>query len=453
MNCWVAAKRKAAGDDEALRDEIADVVEENMSLDKEEDPTQIADQLLESDDSPFESDYEDSKEDDDSDTQDERTAREIFYEERWQPKYERSARRVPFGHSRRLTAVVMEFLDQHEYLKVTQPTMMNIVEDAAEHAEGVDPNKITIRGLRATAATHTATYIRHPKALQDIMGWTRIETASRYLRRAGAFTTDIVYHAFRKGDIAPAMYPGEPQEQYPLVANPLPYQREPFDPMLFSKSVREERASQSNPISRALIHPRSHRPPDNFHYDPSNHAIRTHEDYASDFIERDDGSLALERPTLSDVIENHERLPEPSSKRRHESVEEWENERRHRSDIGDIFSEDDQQSRTLTPFPATLKAVLGTVDRAAERSTTAMTNRYGDETIEPPKSPVLRTLFWIIGVVCAAIMMLFALVQAGFIELETMSIEASSIGILALLFVLLIAYYFYKTGSLTGSFK
>ena len=324
MNCWVAAKQKASSDEDEFREEMSEVIEKQIGSDTDRDTDEIIDEMLPEDD---ELPPEVEDENDETD-EDDRTAEDILYEERWQPKYERSARRIPFGHSERLTAVIMEYLQQYDYMEITQPTMNNRVERAAELAEGVDPKNITIRGLRATAATNYATYIRNPKAIQDLMGWTRIETGARYFRRAGGFTTDIVYTAFEKTQMKPVMFPEEPEAAYPLIADPRPYESEPIDPPTHGFEQRKSRAKKTNGNSRPLIHPRSQNPPDDIGYDPERHEILTHEDLESDIINDIDGKKVIEEPTLDEFITDHKRLlpdgsGELNSSRRYKSMDEY----------------------------------------------------------------------------------------------------------------------------------
>ena len=338
MNCWIAAKQKAADDDDSVRDDIVEVIdkEENIdSTDELEDHVDILLENLSADDDNIENNNKNDNRNENRDPL------EILYQERWQPKYERSARRVPFGYSRRLTAVIMLFFENNDCLEITQPTMNKLVKEAAENAKGVDPENITLRGLRATAATNYTTCVRNPKVIQDVMGWTRIETGARYIRRAGGFTTDILYNAFDKSDIAPIMFPGEPEEQYPLIGNPIPYQKEPWDPILYSPSERMNRAEEITGTPKRLIHPRSKNSPTDIPYDPTNHEILTHEDYSSDIIERGDGYLMFERPTLADFHDEHKRYQidelEPDQNiRKYKSIEGWKME----ADLEDITQAD-----------------------------------------------------------------------------------------------------------------
>lgn len=326
MNCWVAAKQKSSSDEDEFRKEMSKAIRKRIDSDTSRDPDEIIDEML-PEDNELPPEVEDKN---DKTDQDDRTAEDILYEERWQPKYERSARRIPFGHSKRLTAVIMEYLQQYEYMEITQPTMNNRVERAAELAEGVDPENITIRGLRATAATNYATYIRNPKAIQDLMGWTRIETGVRYLRRAGGFTTDIVYEVFTETHMKPVMFSEEPEAKYPLIADARPYESEPIDPPTHGYE-RRKRRKKTKSSSRPLIHPRSQNPPDNIGYDPERHEILTHKDLESNIIDDIDGRKMIEEPTLDEFIADHKRLSSDgsgglNSSRRHKSIDQYREE-------------------------------------------------------------------------------------------------------------------------------
>ena len=49
--------------------------------------------------------------------------KEILYTERWQPKYDWSARVVLFGWSERITACLMNFFDRYEYVEYNHPNL------------------------------------------------------------------------------------------------------------------------------------------------------------------------------------------------------------------------------------------------------------------------------------------------------------------------------------------
>lgn len=408
-NCWIAAKQKAAADNEDIRQEIAEVIDEHEGTDLSEGLDGQIDTLLKN-----LTDNEEQKETDEgadshpSGTED-RDPLKILYEERWQPKYERSARRVPFGYSNRLTAVIMLFFQENECLEITQMTMNNLVSEAAENAKGVDPEGITLRGLRATAATNYATIIRNPKVLQDVMGWTRIETAARYLRRAGGYTTDIIYHAFGNSELAPIMYPEESDTDYPLLTNPIPYQNEPWNPILYTPSERMNRAEEIATAPQQVIHPRSRNAPKDIPYDPTDHDILTHEDYSADIIERADGKLAYQRPTLDELFEQHERMREEdidSDKdiRKHDSIKDWKLKELEREQKGENQEEDDSMfsfqgdvdPETFDPGPP-LSERLETSDHPIVRTAT---ETIGAERLSEALKSSRRNLIFLIPVFC-----------------------------------------------------
>lgn len=404
MNCWIAAKKKAAADDENIRQEIVELIKEHDDIDSNENLDEQVDTMLE--DLEGEEQIENSDGDtDDQDGDEDRNPLEILYEERWQPKYERSARRVPFGYSRRLTAVLMLFFENNDCLEITQVTMNNLVTEAAENAEGVDPEDITLRGLRATAATHYTTIVRNPKVLQDVMGWTRIETAVRYIRRAGGFTTDVIYHAFGEGEIAPVMYPEEGNKRFPLLEHPLPYQGEPWDPMLYPYNKRMERAKEISTTPQQLIHPRSENAPTDIPYDPTDHKISTHEDYSSDLVERDDGKLGFARPTFADLFEDHERLwseelDSDDNIRKYESYDGWKKdaspEEREQATLDDVmFSLDGSvDPTTFDPGPS-LSERLEESNHPVVRSAT---NTVGSDRLSEAVKSGKRNLLFLIPI-------------------------------------------------------
>ena len=406
MNCWWAAKKKAATDDEELRSEITKQVRksDDINIEDEEIDEKIdmmIDNLSRDEDQIENTDGETDHQDRDEN----KNPLEILYEERWQPKYERSARRVPFGYSRRLTAVIMLFFQNNDCLEITQVTMNNLVTEAAENAKGVDPEEITLRGLRATAATHYTSIIRNPKVLQDLMGWTRIETGARYIRRAGGFTTDVMYQAFGNSKIAPVMYPEEPSARYPILENPIPYQNEPWDPMLYPYNQRVQRANEIADSPQQVIHPRSENAPEDIPYDPTDHDILTHEDYSSDIIERAKGKLRFERPTFADLFEDHERigledLDSDNDIRKYESKEGWaadaDHEQREQAQLDDsTFSfEGDVTPETFDPGPP-LSDRLETSDHPVVRTAT---NTIGADRLSEAFKSSKRNLIFLLPV-------------------------------------------------------
>ncbi|MFB6186794.1 MAG: site-specific integrase, partial [Halobacteriaceae archaeon] len=63
----------------------------------------------------------------------------IVYEDQWQPKYDRSARTIPFGWSYRLTACLMTFFDKNESVDCSRQKINSLIKEAAENSETIDP--------------------------------------------------------------------------------------------------------------------------------------------------------------------------------------------------------------------------------------------------------------------------------------------------------------------------
>jgi len=379
-NCWANAKAKDKNRYQNLRDDAFQVIEESEEFDSDDDMekagiirnvvensapedvlAQLRDAVLSNRDSrKEEEDNEEADatllavcerherlEDEERNGQkanNNKTAEEILYEERWQPKYSRSARRVPFGHSLRLCAAVDTFFIENEFVDMSQGTMRRRVRDAAKNAEGVNPDYVSLRGLRATAATHVSTFLRHPKTLQDFMGWTSIDTARRYLRRSGRFTTEEVHETLRSSQIGsihrshshqfrPPLFPEEPlhndnaellkyfpgASRYPILANPLKFKKEPFDPMKYHQERNTiakiytnedvgdvnrqdaiKTAQRFSPEKVRVPHPRSRNPTGEIEYDYRKHKIKDH----------DDGSLAIVDPSKEPIYEGTRTLEE-----------------------------------------------------------------------------------------------------------------------------------------------
>jgi hypothetical protein len=387
-----------------------------------------------------------------------RTAEEILYEERWQPKYPRSARRIPFGHARRLTAVIYRVLGREDgHLGLSQQAMRNHVKEAAEHAEGVDPDQVTIRGLRATAATHYSTYIRFPKVLQDLMGWVRIETARRYLRRAGAFTSEVVYEALHSARFKPAMYPGEPETKYPLIGNPLPYDNEPYDPVPYVEGEREKiKRELDEKTTFRLIHPRSKDPANELEYDPSYHEIHTHEDFEELITQQDGITTPVGAPsTLGEFIEGHERLSpkDATSEREYESPKEYKERERVQTGIDDFHGDEDEyRAQIQSPLIMAVMTYLARIDRLSRQLTKATIDWYR----RPPDPPVS-----LIGrIVIGGLMLLFvsgvafvALTRTGILDLQTMSLQLRPVHLPAISVALYAIYRLPGAESLSGLFR
>lgn len=185
----------------------------------------------------------------------------IITDEQFGPKYDRSARTIPFGWSERLTCVLMAFFDEHECLEHTQQGINNIITAAAENAPGIEPEHLSAHNLRATGLTFLANTSIDPKMLCDLAGWEDIKTARKYLRQSGRINTVKMYRVMGCAESAPPVVPDEPESMYPVVMNPTPFQGEPVDPIgpnghTYDADIRRQRAEESRDSPLKIRHPR-----------------------------------------------------------------------------------------------------------------------------------------------------------------------------------------------------
>jgi hypothetical protein len=59
--------------------------------------------------------------------------------------------------------------------------------------------------------------------LRDLAGWQDRQTALYYIVKTGRINTWKLYHFMGKDDEAPPVVPGDPEHQFPIIANPLPF--------------------------------------------------------------------------------------------------------------------------------------------------------------------------------------------------------------------------------------
>lgn len=243
----------------------------------------------------------------------------ILYSERWEPKYNRSARTVPFGFSERITACLMAFFDDNDCLNHQRQSVSRLIKNAARNAEGVDPTELSPHPLRATGLTFFADISVDAKMLCDLAGWQSIQTAARYLRQSGRITSHKVYTLLGKEDEAPPVVPAEPEYRYPIVMNPVPFKNEPFTPITpdgtrFDREVRLARHHEQHNTPVRLIHPRKASIPYNYagfpdvdelSYDRRRHDLPGHLDWDSDHVHFNDGCPVTTATTLADLEDPH----------------------------------------------------------------------------------------------------------------------------------------------------
>lgn len=113
---------------------------------------------------------------------------------RWEPKTKTSARAVPFGWNDEIVAVVKAFFERYDRWPRSRAVVNRRVTKVAEQA-GVPKEDVYPHALRATAGTHHAYRGLSTIALQNLMGWARIDTARKYLRVSGGATAQALEDA------------------------------------------------------------------------------------------------------------------------------------------------------------------------------------------------------------------------------------------------------------------
>lgn len=307
---------------------------------------------------------------------------DIVYTTKWSPKYDRSARVIAFGWSYRITACLMTFFDEFDCLTWNQYPINSLLKEAAKNAKGVDPSNISAHPLRATGETFLADISVDMKMLRDLAGWQDIQTALYYIAKSGRINTEKLYHIMGKGDEAPPVVPEDPEHQFPIIANPLPFENEPFYPVTpdgdaYDEDARRQRhrEQENKPISlhhpreTSLPYKRSGFPPrDQIHYDPRSHELPGHIDRESDRVETEDGVPVTEATTLVD-IENPHRIPRSRDPEPGKHRADWVN-----SELSDFFDQDTDDSGILAFTGIAEAAILGML-----RSASVIRDRLGRE--------------------------------------------------------------------------
>jgi len=281
---------------------------------------------------------------------------EVVYKTKWSPKYDRSARVIAFGWSYRITACLVTFFDEFDCLDWRQYSINRLLKEAAENADGMDPSEISAHPLRATGETFLADASVDVKMLRDLAGWQDLQTAVYYIAKSGRINTWKLYHVMGKGDEAPPVVPEDPEHQFPVIANPFPFQNEPFYPVspdgdAYDEDVRRERHREQRNQPLPLHHPRDVNLPhdhagfpnnDQIHYDPSDHELPGHIDRDSDRVETKDGIPVTEATTLVDV-ENPHRIPRSRDPEPGKHRADWVN-----SELDEFLDQDSDDSPTLS---------------------------------------------------------------------------------------------------------
>jgi len=206
----------------------------------------------------------------------------VLYDQCWTAPH--GGRRLSFGWSRRLTAVLAHTIDRRldrDHAHDGRPFERGLAA-AADAAPGIDPAGVDWERLRATAAQFFARSGVRAATLAALLGVDR-ETATTVVRRHGTAAADAVAARFdgalggeQRADGESGVASGAgvdtrlDREQFPLVADPTPFDGEPFDPRSFGDDWRTTRAAETSD-ERRLSNPRPSDVPADADYKPARH--------------------------------------------------------------------------------------------------------------------------------------------------------------------------------------
>lgn len=108
--------------------------------------------------------------------------------ERWEPKTSNSARAIPFDFDEDVERLVEAFWRDRDRFPNSRASINRRVDRACE-AAGIQTYP---HALRACAATWHAYRGLPAPALQSLMGWAKLNTATKYIRLSGGATADAL---------------------------------------------------------------------------------------------------------------------------------------------------------------------------------------------------------------------------------------------------------------------
>jgi helix-turn-helix protein len=221
----------------------------------------------------------------------------VVYDEQWSPTD--GGRTLSFGWSRRLTAALATHVDHQRrdgFDRAGRRSRERLLRGAADAAPALDPTAVDFETLRATAGQFFAAVGFDAASVARLLGCPD-ETAAVYVRRYGDGGRERLEETFgadtARAAGAAAARSGQ-SERFPLVADPTPFEREPFDPTVFDAARRSERADgrrDPTPVSN----PRPVDVPGDVDYSRARHLRRSHLDPNSGRVSLGDD----DRPTVS----------------------------------------------------------------------------------------------------------------------------------------------------------
>lgn len=105
---------------------------------------------------------------------------------RWHAKTEYASRAVPYSFSNELREIIIEFFKKYGEFPTSRLSVNRRVRQAKD--ESSLGKRVYPHALRATAATYHAYKGLPAIALQNLMGWSKLRTAQKYLRKSAGAT-------------------------------------------------------------------------------------------------------------------------------------------------------------------------------------------------------------------------------------------------------------------------
>ena len=186
-----------------------------------------------------------------------------YLHDQYAPKTESSARRIPFGISRRATAVFKQFFEQYDHFEWSQQHIRDLITEAAENAPGVNEDYVKPHSARADGITFFARILPDTTFVRDIAGHSDLRVTNQYVQQLGRLTTHEAFVAVDKPDSAPPIIPENKEASFPVLLDPTPFKGEPWDPRVEGdESSRFKRSEEIADQKLPVCHPREHNCPD-----------------------------------------------------------------------------------------------------------------------------------------------------------------------------------------------
>ncbi len=213
-----------------------------------------------------------------------RPLREIVTESTWSPPG--AERTIPFAWSERLTAILARLCEDEGYLTLSAEAMVRLVERSAYHAEGLDDDAVDFRNLRATAALFFADAGFEPRRVENLLG--EDDHTRAMVQRMGGDARQQLSELFDSSG-------ADPGNDYTLLANPEPFDREPFDPRTYDAEWRRARARSRSSEPETIRNPRPMSSSVDSALDTSDLGTREYVDPESDLVDETNAAVQLGR--------------------------------------------------------------------------------------------------------------------------------------------------------------